>query len=449
MDNAILDNAAILDKALLDAPSATSGDAGLAVRRIASTTELAAVAQDWNRLANDVPFRRWEWLDAWWQNYSGDRDDLFVLAVYDTHERLVGLAPWYRHHSRWFGRVIRFLGSGIVCSDYLTVLVEPSQQDAVCQAIVAWLEHDGNGQWDALELEAVDQSDSVINALVERFAADQHTNHTRPALNCWQLPLTADWESYVKSLSSSRRSQVRRLVRKFDSGEFQLHWAQDRQSLDRGWEILVDLHQRRRKMLGQPGCFSTPQFTRFLRLAAERFLELGRLRLQWVEAEGRPIAIEIDLAGSDTVYMYQSGIEPNALGLNPGWLGTIAATRRATQDGFRTFDFLRGDEPYKGSWRAQPIPLVDRRIVAQGCAAQCRHALWLTVQQAKGIAKAMLQHDARGGAAEPTLPTSAQPGNRAEQPGVAADTAAKQQQKPRSGERKNPDDQQLQKSGRS
>lgn len=380
---------------LLDEPQLEVGRR-LRVERVATTSELAELCDDWNRLAGDIPFRRWAWLDAWWRHYATAGDDLFVLALYDERERLTGLAPWYRHRSPWFGRVLRFLGSGIVCSDYLTVLSQPADEERVARAISDWLRNKGLHDWDALELEAVDRGDRGCQLLRTSFVQADYAIHERPALNCWPLELSIDWDTYVKTLSGTRRTVVRRLIRdKFATGRAVTKWVESHDDLERAWTILVDLHQRRRKMLGQPGCFASPRFNAFLRLAAERLLAEGRLRLQWIEFDGRPAAVSFDLAGGDTVYMYQSGIEPELMDERPGWLGTIAGIRRATAEGFRCYDFLRGDEPYKASWRAKPRPLVDIRIVADSRAARCRHAIWLTAAQAKGWLKAALNEDAR------------------------------------------------------
>src|SRR5207244_453594 len=81
-----------------------------------------------------------------------------------------------------------------------------------------------------------------------------------------------------------------------------------------------------------------------------------RLRLHWLELDGRPVAAEYHIAGEDIVYAYQSGIEPEVLHEEPGHLAAIATLQLAIAQGYRAFDFLRGDEPYKAHWRAQPRP---------------------------------------------------------------------------------------------
>ena len=55
----------------------------------------------------------------------------------------------------------------------------------------------------------------------------------------------------------------------------------------------------------------------------------------------------------------------------------------AIEQGFRYYDFLRGDEPYKASWRAQPIVLNEVRIVGAKRTARLRHTAWSTGQSTK------------------------------------------------------------------
>ena len=107
--------------------------------------ELAPYADDWNRLSGGVPFRSWAWLSTWWRHYGRDCDGghpgcrLFVICVFDQAERLIGIAPWYLDDSGHQGRVLRMLGSGEVCSDYLSVLCQPGMEYMVTRAMCDYL----------------------------------------------------------------------------------------------------------------------------------------------------------------------------------------------------------------------------------------------------------------------------------------------------------------------
>lgn len=348
-------------------------------------TELAGV---WNRLAGDVPCRRWEWLAPWWRHYAERGDELFVLVVHDASGEIIGLAPWYLHRSLTQGRVIRFLGSGDVCSDYLTIFSRTGNEAEVVSAVTGFLTGDAAAEWDLIELDGVESADSVVADFVVQMQARDYIVHQQPGENCWRLELPTDWDEYVKSLSKSRRERVRNLVRNyFDSGRAVSRRVAERHELPQAYDTLIELHQKRRRSLDQPGCFADRRFTAYHREVMEQFFDLCRLRLQHVLLDERPVAIEYDLVGGDTAYFYQSGIEPAVLDERPGWLGTIGSLRAAIAEGYKVFDFMRGDEAYKSSWGATACPTVETRIVARRSSAQLRHAAWLARQGVRRWAK--------------------------------------------------------------
>ena len=65
------------------------------------------------------------------------------------------------------------------------------------------------------------------------------------------------------------------------------------------------------------------------------------MRLRWLEYEGRPAAIEYSLTGGDTVYYYQSGLDPAMAEESPGWVALGATLRDAIAEGYRMYDFAR------------------------------------------------------------------------------------------------------------
>ena len=368
-------------------PSSTihnvAADSALCVQRVVSSADLAVLADDWNALADDIPFRRWEWLEAWWRHCRPADAELFVLLVRENDGKLVGVAPWCIRRFALYGGVISFLGSGMACSDYMGLLVPSGREDEIARRVAQWLSSE-TADWHALELGGVDWNDSSVRRLVEALALSGHAVHEAPAPSCWRVSLADGWEPYLASLGKNRRGRVRQLRRRqFDTGRAVVRSAERLEDLPRGMAILRDLHQRRRTSLGERGCFADPTFESFLTEAAERFLLLGRLRLQWIELEGRPVAVEFELTGGDTVYYYQSGIDPAITEERPGWLGTIAALEWTIAHGYKAFDFLRGDEAYKAHWRAEPRAMVDIRVVARRPAATVRHGVWLGRKRAR------------------------------------------------------------------
>src|SRR5689334_24699022 len=115
------------------------------VARISNWDELKALAPAWNELAQGIPFRSWQWLGSWWRHYgpaegqAGCANELFVPAIRDAAGTLVGLAPWYLQRRAARGNVVRFLGSGEVCTDYSTVLCRSGQEAEVAATLADWL----------------------------------------------------------------------------------------------------------------------------------------------------------------------------------------------------------------------------------------------------------------------------------------------------------------------
>jgi len=361
------------------------------VVRAASWQEVEPFADQWDRLDGGVPFRSWPWLECWWRHY-GSPHELYVLLVLDKPPSanapgsLIGAAPWLLESSGPRGRVVRMLGSGEVCSDYMSLLALTGREDHVARAVAAWLieaaegrnDSESKNSWDLLELTGVASSDATIAQLVSHLTESGAGVHRRPGPNCWRIELAGSWDDYLGELSKSHRKQVRRVERRLlESGRAVLYTAANANELNRGLEILVDLHQRRRNSLGEPGCFASPPFDGFVRDVAARLFERGGLHLHWVEVEGRPAAAEFHLVGSDVVYAYQAGIDPEQIDEEPGRIINVATIKKALDEGRRGFDFLRGDEPYKAHWRAQPTPSLELRIVPDRAVAKVRHGIWL------------------------------------------------------------------------
>jgi CelD/BcsL family acetyltransferase involved in cellulose biosynthesis len=142
--------------------------------------------------------------------------------------------------------------------------------------------------------------------------------------------------------------------------------------------------------LDQSGCFASTRFTAFHRDIACQLLALGQLRMQWIELDGRPVAAEYSFVGGSTVYYYQGGFEPELADERPGWLSFAISLRGAIEEGYRAYDFLRGDEPYKASWGATQRPLARVRIVGRQKSARVRFSTSRACEGMKHWARQLL-----------------------------------------------------------
>jgi CelD/BcsL family acetyltransferase involved in cellulose biosynthesis len=373
------------------------------VRRFTTLDALAPYADDWDRLSGGVPFRSWTWLSSWWRHYGlqtdadARRNQLAVLGVFDGDGALRGIAPWYIERSALRGRVLRPLGSGEICSEYLSVLCDPAAEDAVLKALAGHLlDNKGDHRpdalaWDLLELEAVDAEDTTVAALVDRLSASGCTIHHRPGMPCWRLDLTTGWGSYFASLGKHLRKDLRRLERNLiETGRAVLRSPSGPEDLPRVMDIFVDLHQRRWTTVGKPGCFASPRFLAFFREVVPAMLRLGHLKFYWLEIDGKTVAAKYALLGDGVIYAYQGGVDPTATEYEPGKLILSAMLREEMGCGYREFDFLRGNEPYKARFGGKPRPMLRFRVVPRRTVPQMRQQLWLARYRAKEWVKRQL-----------------------------------------------------------
>ena len=343
--------------------------------------------------------RSWTWLATWWKHYrtsnGGDERltgrELRVVAVFeetDNHSnRLIGIAPWYLDQTIVKGNVLRPLGSGEVCTDHQSLICAPADTTRVAAAVAEYLTTQDD-DWDRLELPAVDVGDLGIDQLAEELETRECMIARYKAGNTWIVDLPKTWDEYEASMTTNNRRLVRRVDKRLiQSGNAKWHVATCADDFEPVWKNFVELHQRRRKHLGEPGCFASVPFHDFHHEVAQLLLASGQLRMSWVDLDGSPLAAEYQFVGGQSNYSYQSGVDPDRMNVSPGHLANIYAIRRAIDEGRRYFDFMRGDEGYKTFWLATPRPTFDCVMVPNRRLARLRGRLTHAAITFKGFVK--------------------------------------------------------------
>ena len=327
----------------------------------------------WNALAGDRAMLGWDWQTVWLEQL-GQPATPAVLVAKDDHGQWIGIAPFCLE--RGFVNKLRLLSSGTACGDYLSLLSTPEHSVAFGDAVADWLfencRSDGPvGSIDLVELEGVAANDPVIERFVEMLTALQFSVERSALESCWVTPLDESMEDLESNLSKSMRRKFRNarkrlanpdsVVAPADASNFESHWA-----------TFVDLHQRRRISLGQPGCFADPRFECFLKEVVSRGVTDGSATLFVHEFEDSPLSSVLLFSSGENLQMYQSGIDPDRVNLEPGHQFVYFSIEHAIATGKTGFDFLRGDEPYKARWNASPVGLERIRLVPRNMSARIK-----------------------------------------------------------------------------
>lgn len=333
----------------------------LTIDTITDDAGFRALADDWRELladsASDQPFLTYEWLHAWWMHLRSDRE-LHIVTVRDDG-RLVALAPLALRPPRLARvqpyRLFEFLGSGEAGSDYLDFIIRRGHEQPALDALARHFTDNGR----VLELSRVKPDSSCATVLGQRLDDSGWTMVDDPTDVCPYIELAGhDWDSYLATLSSAHRYNVRRRFRNLEKA-FTVEFEECIDDVRRTECLaeLVRLHHIRRDELGGSDALHTDELVAFHEDFTRRAMERGWLRLFVLKLDGAPVAAVYGLMYDGIFHFYQSGFDPAFNKYSVGLVVLGHSIRRAIEDGAREYDLLHGDEGYKFRWASAQRPL--------------------------------------------------------------------------------------------
>ncbi len=304
--------------------------------------ELAALEGPWSALGDPAhpgaPFRSFAWISTWW-NSASTSGDAVVLVARDGAE-VVGLLPLYPEQTPFGGRRLRLMGDGIVGSDYLGVIARPERAAACARAFATHLRA---LDCDELQLDDLDDHDPLLDAF--DGAASE------PRYKCPYIRIGDSFEEYLGALPDGIGAQFHRRRKWLEKRPgFRIETLATPDEIERGMDILFDLHHQRWGLEGGSEAIDGPKTEAFHRQAARKLAEVGWSRVWVMHVEGAPRAVLYGWRHGDRLAFYQAGHEP---AWRPRSVGTVLlglVIKTCFDEQIAEFDFLRGEEPYKLRW---------------------------------------------------------------------------------------------------
>ena len=330
--------------------------APLTIRAVTSLEEFKGLTREWEQLLRTVPghslFLTWEWLYCWTKHYLGD-GRLRILLMFDGQKRLVGIAPLYLRTTRAHGLIplceLRFLGSETVSSSYLDVIANEKQKRAVLQGLYCYLFNEARGDWDVFTLSEVPAESSTIDMWNELFDEAGKVGEIVSMTCCPVIRLPGDVDTYRAGLGRSRRYTLQRKMKCLQgAGRIVYSRATSPAEVDTALDWLITLHQRRWSTGSSGGVFASERSKRFHREIVQVLSERGRVSIDLLKLEDRPLAAIYGFIYQGVYYFYLPGFDPGGPSkASPGLLLLYHRIEQAIRDGEHTVDLLWGAEPYK------------------------------------------------------------------------------------------------------
>jgi CelD/BcsL family acetyltransferase involved in cellulose biosynthesis len=341
------------------------------VEQISDVAAFASLRREWSDLLDRSSagiFNSWEWLYPWYRRLGSDRQ-LYILTAREEDRRLVGLLPLCVESRMSLGRKLRrlaFLGETHVCGDYMDVVALPERHEAVVEAFAVYLQQ-SQGTWDVLDLADIDSQSPTLALLQSSFAAPEYVSELRPGFVCPIMTFQPGetFEDFLRG--SSRRDNYRRRRKQLEKQPgFSVECIEDPVELAQPFSEFLRLHAMRWSGEGGSDGIVGDEVEAFHRDATALLAERGKLRLFVLRAGGKAVASLYALRHRDTLSYYQAGRDPEWQNMSVGLVMLVETFKRAIEEGATTYDFLRGEEPYKAEWKSGQREIVGLRIYPRG-----------------------------------------------------------------------------------
>ncbi len=307
------------------------------------------LAYSWSALAasrsEPSAFLTPEWITV---ARAHDRGTPVTLAIGDPPLGVAALA-------RDDDGTIRFAGGEL--TDEQDVVATAGSEAVAAQAFARWLVAAAPPR---VDLSYVPEDRPTLSTVAAALAGAGYTLRVERQVTAPRLALADDFETYVRGLGKKERHELRRKLRRIEQAggaEYRVTGDAEREA------VLARFFALHRLSRGRKATFMTAERERFFRDAADALASCGRLRLGALRHGGADVAVLFGFAYQGALALYNAAYDPALASLSIGIASHAYAVREAIAEGCRTYDLLRGDEPYKYDLGAKDRWLC--RLVAQ------------------------------------------------------------------------------------
>ena len=275
------------------------------------------------------------WQELWWNDFQDGRS-LAGFYVADDAGQPAAIASLSRSGGHY-----SLLGSSDTF-DYNDFIVAAGAEAVFYPALLDELDSNGSHR---LELFSIGEDSPTLAILPGLARARGFAVAIEPEDVAPRLALAGSWDDYLAGLSKKDRHELRRKLRRLEAHpNWRWYCISDPDTAAARMDDFIDLMRRSDDAKAE---FLTPPREAFFRKMAAATAGQDILRLFFMELDDRPVAASLCLDYDGVRMLYNSGHDPEYRYYSVGLLLHSLCLRDALERGYRGFDFLRGNEPYK------------------------------------------------------------------------------------------------------
>ena len=324
--------------------------AALGVRLIAARDQLEAVVDDWDALAVRVPspIQSYTWAIACAEAF--DRHYALWTLVAGRPAEPLAIAPLARRRGP-LGR-LEFLGIDAIWEPIDFLGADERALDALTNAVV-----DSGLPLFLRRLPA----DSPVLPAVRRAYKGRGVVLSRETVGSPYIELHDGWKEPERQLSSGRRSDVRRALRRAEAiGPVRSEVLSP--TPDELEPLLEEAFRvERSNWKGRTGTALAcdPLLGTFYRRLAHAAAQRGIFRLSFLHIGERRAAMQLAVEYANRFWLLKIGYDEAFAACSPGILLLRGTVREAAARGLTSFEFLGGVEPWTRAWTPLEHPCVS------------------------------------------------------------------------------------------
>jgi len=354
-------------------------------------SELQNLECDWRQLfasnPRHSPFQAWGWVTSWIKHLAGPHELKFICWRNDQDELSFVLPLVGRPQSKE-GKCSEYFaacGYGPECSDHIGCLRHPERDEHLTEITALALEQlvDNGVRVNLASQDGTDDFPENLRTKLKEMGIPVRLDQDH---RCPSIRLPGSWEEFLKSLSSNFRSQIRRYYRNIANHETVSFRSVEPSGATDFANELIRLNRSRMANKGMESSLEDPGFRAFI---LEAIPSMAKDGLAWMDviANGEIIVgAALNLVHADRVYYYMGGFDEGSGNLRPGKALFAEVIKRSIDLGHKSYDFLRGAEPYKYRWGASDTItwrlIVYPKTLFRGKIASHKDSLILTTRMA-------------------------------------------------------------------
>lgn len=156
------------------------------------------------------------------------------------------------------------------------------------------------------------------------------------------IELRAGFEEILNRINKKDRQELKRKLRRLEAIDYKFKVKKEISETD--FNEFIRLHR-----LSDPAKekFMSKDMEKYFKKLIQLQLEQWTINMAFLEIEGKNAASVLFFSNGKVLMGYNSGYDPLFTYYSPGLMGKVKLMQWAIENGFQTFDTLRGNERYK------------------------------------------------------------------------------------------------------